>query len=116
MDHIHIRDLSIDCIIGTKPDERVNKQTVVINVTLGCDLARAGKSDCLEDTINYRTLKKQIVAMVETSEFFLVEKMAEEVVQICLATDGVMQARVSVDKPGALTKARSVAVEIEREN
>ena len=114
MDKIYIRDLELSCIVGTKPDERVNQQAVVINVMVECDLDAAGKSDRLEDTINYRTLKKQIEGMVEASTFFLVEKMAHEIAAICLAVEGVQAATVSVDKPGALSKARSVAVEIRR--
>ena len=37
-DKIHIRDLSLRCIIGIKPEEREKKQRVRINVTLHCSL------------------------------------------------------------------------------
>jgi FolB domain-containing protein len=113
-DWIHIRDLTVPCIIGTKPDEREHRQNVVINLTLDCDLSVAGRSDRLEDTVNYMTLKKKVLAHVEASQFFLIERLAQTIADLCLEDPRVSAVRVSVDKPGALTRARSVAVEIER--
>jgi len=114
-DLMHIRDLSLECIIGTNPDERETRQEVIVNITLECALAAAGKSDNLDDTINYKTLKKKIVAFVEGSEFFLVEKLADRIAAMCLDDPLTLAATVTVDKPRALTSARSVAVEIRRE-
>lgn len=114
LDRIHIRDLSARCIVGIYPEERENLQEVILNVTLHADLRAAGRSDQIEDTVNYKVIKKNLLAMVESSQFFLVEKMAEECARICLADPRVRRADVSVDKPGALRFARSVAVEITR--
>ncbi len=80
-----------------------------------CDFINACESDCLEDTVNYKALKDELVGHLEVSEFLLIEKMAGEIAKRCLAHDLVLSVVVSVDKPGALTGARSVAVEIERE-
>ena len=52
--------------------------------------------------------------MVEASEFFLIERLADAIADICLEPAGVALAQVTVDKPGALRFARSVAVEISR--
>jgi FolB domain-containing protein len=113
-DRIHVRDLHGRCIVGIYPDERTAKQDVILNITLEVDLRRPGKSDAIEDTVNYKDLKKQVLTMVEDSEFFLIEKMAEETAAICLSYPGVQAVTVTVDKPGALRFARSVAVEIHR--
>lgn len=114
MDRMCIRDIQLKCIIGTNPSERRKKQWVCINVALDCDLAKAGRTDRLEDTINYKKLKDQIVEMVEKSKFFLIERMAARIARLCLAMAGVKAVTVTVDKPGALTGARSAAVEITR--
>lgn len=114
-DCIYIRDLLVRCIIGTKPDERRNPQDIVINLTLYTDLAPAGLSDRLEDTVNYQAVKQDVVRMVEASSFFLVERLADRVARIGLADPRVARVRVSIDKPGALRFARSVAVAIERD-
>lgn len=114
MDRILISDLSARCIIGVWEEERREKQDILINVTLFCDLSRAGKSDRFEDAIDYRAIKKRIVAMVEESSFYLVEALAEAAADICLENPRVVEALVRVEKPSALRFARSVGVEILR--
>jgi len=113
-DRIHIIDLTVSCIIGIKPIEREEKQNVVMNITLECDLSAAGRSDAIEDTVDYRALKNRVVEMVEKSDFFLVECLAQRIAEICLEDARVQVAHVRLEKPGALTKARSVGVEITR--
>ena len=115
LDAIHIRDLHLRCIIGVFDDERRAKQDVVITVSMNADLRQAGVSDRIEDTVDYKGIKKRILALVEESTFFLVESLADNIARICLENERVMCARVTVDKPGALRFARSVAVEIVRE-
>ena len=113
-DRIHIRDLNARCIIGINEDERVNEQDVYLNITMHADLSKPCASDAIEDTIDYKSIKKQVFEMVEASSYFLIERLADEVSRICLRDDRVVRVDVSVDKPGALRFARSVAVEISR--
>ena len=115
LDKIHIRDLLLRCVIGIYEEERREKQDVNINITLYADLRRAGQTDRIEDTVDYKAIKKKVIAMVETSSFYLVERLADRVAEICLADERVAQARVCVAKPGALRFARTVDVEIIRE-
>jgi FolB domain-containing protein len=114
MDVIHVRDLQIECIIGTEPKERVLKQKVGFNLALECNLGRACASDRIEDTVNYKTLRDRIVDFVQDSRFELIETLAEKVAQLCLEDRRVAAVTVTLDKPGALTMSRSVAVEIRR--
>lgn len=114
MDRIHIRDLSLRCIIGLYPEERKNKQDVIINIVLETDLSSAGKSDLLSDTVDYKAIKLAILDFVENSSFQLIESLAEGIAAICLKDRRVQGATVTIDKPGALRFARSVAVEITR--
>lgn len=113
LERIHIRDLSVRCIVGVNDDERHERQDVIINVTLHADLRKACGTDNIDDTVDYKTIKKAIVDEIETSNYFLIERMAERVAEICLAYP-VERVDVTVDKPGALRFARSVAVEISR--
>jgi dihydroneopterin aldolase/D-erythro-7,8-dihydroneopterin triphosphate epimerase len=112
-DQIHIKDLLLRTIIGINEEERRNKQDVVINITLYTDHTAAA-SDDIADTVNYKTITKQTIKLVEESQFYLVEKMALEIVNLCLADPRVERAAVTVEKPGALRFARSVGVTIER--
>jgi D-erythro-7,8-dihydroneopterin triphosphate epimerase len=114
MDKIHIRDLAAECIIGTEPKERTDKQTVVFNLALECSLSKAGRSDRIDHTVNYKLVRDRIVRMVEASEYELIESLAEKVAELCLEDRRILRFSVTVDKPGALTRARSVAVEVQR--
>jgi dihydroneopterin aldolase/D-erythro-7,8-dihydroneopterin triphosphate epimerase len=114
-DKIHIRDLCLRCIVGAYQEERREKQDVVINITLYADLRPAGQSDRMEDAVDYKQTKKRIIALVENSYCFLLEKLAEQIAATCLQDPRVLRAAVTVDKPGALRFARSAAVEIIRD-
>ncbi len=113
-DKIYIRDLSIRCIIGVNQDERIEKQDVIINVILFIDTRKAGQTDDLEDSVDYKKVKKTILSLVENSDFLLIERLAEEIAKVCLDDSKVQKVNVTVDKPGALRYTRSVAVEIVR--
>lgn len=113
-DQIHIRDLSLRTIIGVNDDERVNRQDVLVNITLHADVSEAGRTDDLEQTVNYREIAKRVIALVEQSRFFLVERMAEEIASTCLEDSRVQMVDVTVEKPGAVRFARSVGVTIRR--
>lgn len=113
-DRIQIKDLLLRTIVGINEEERRNQQDVLINIVLHADTRTAGATDSIEDAVNYRTITKRVIALVENSRFHLVEKMAAEITTICLEDSRVECATVRVEKPGALRFARSVGVEIER--
>ncbi|HUZ17041.1 MAG TPA: dihydroneopterin aldolase [Spirochaetia bacterium] len=115
LDRISIHDLLLRCIVGINPEERRNRQDVVINISLFADLQAPCASDNIDDTINYKSIKEGVVSLVEGSSFFLVERLAEEIARSCLSHSLVRAVRVGVEKPGALRFARSVGIEIYRE-
>lgn len=114
-DRIYIRRLHARCIIGIFPEERTERQDVYLDITMHTDLRTAGASDGIEDTVDYKRVKKQVLAMVEQSECFLIEHLAEKTAAICLKEPRVERVEVVVDKPGALRFADSVAVHIVRD-
>jgi len=113
-DQIQIRDLLVRGILGINDDERTNRQDIVVNLTLSVDARPAGKSDRIEDAVNYRSVAKQVIELIESSQFLLVERLADETARLCLADPRVEAVEVSIDKPGALRFARSVGVTIFR--
>jgi FolB domain-containing protein len=114
MDKIIIRDLLLRGIIGINPDERVNKQDILLNIVMYADTRRAAETDNIEQAVNYRTITKRIVQHVEESADLLVEKLANDIASLILTDFAVERVIVRVEKPGALRFAESVGVEIER--
>lgn len=113
-DRILIRDLLVRGILGIHEWEREKKQDILINIEMEADCGPAGKSDDFRDAVDYRAVTKKTIAVVENSEFFLVERLAEAISDICLEDGRVSMARVRVEKPGAVRFSRSVGVEVER--
>lgn len=114
MDRILIRDLAARCVIGLSPEERREKQDVLVSLALSTDLREAGRSDRLEEAVDYRAIKKRVLALVERSQTQLLEALAEAIAAACLVDGRIASVQVTVDKPGALRFARSVAVQIVR--
>lgn len=113
-DRIEIKDILVRAIIGINDDERTNRQDVLINIALETDTRAAGRSDNIDDAVNYRTVAKQVIALAEDSQFLLVERMADEVARLCLSDPRVTRVQVGIEKPGAVRFARSVGVNISR--
>jgi len=114
MDRIHITDLVVSGIIGINSDERVNEQEIRVNATLWVDTTRAAVSDDIADAVNYRTITKAIIAHIEEGRPMLVERLTQEIADICLIDERVGKVEVRVEKPGALRHARSVGITITR--
>ena len=114
MDQIFIKDLVARGIIGVNDPEREKPQDIWINIILFADLEKAGITDKLEDTVNYRTIAKRAMAHAESAKRYTVEALAADIARICLEDPGVLKVQVRVEKPGAVRFSRSVGVEIER--
>ncbi len=114
MDRIEIRGLRLRCIIGFNPDERRDKQDVVIDLVLFTDLRTGGVSDNPADILNYRTVNKAVIKHVEASSYQTLEALATSIARVAIVDCGVEHLQVTVHKPGALRFTDDVLVTIER--
>lgn len=113
-DRIFLRGLQVECIIGFIEWERRIKQTVVIDVELPVDCARAAETDEVANTVDYKSVAKRIIAFVEASEFKLVESLAHRIAMTVLEEFDLAWVKLSVNKPGAIRGSRDVGVSIHR--
>ncbi len=113
-DRILIRNLRLRGILGLNDWEREKRQDILVNLEIAADLSASGGSDDVADTLNYRSVTKAVIALVESSSYYLVEALAAEIARIVVVDFGASRVRVRVEKPGALRFADSVGVEIER--
>ena len=114
MDKIFLDELKVETIIGIWDWERKIRQTVVIDLEMSADIARAAATDDVADTLNYKSVAKRIQEFVGASSFQLVETLAERIAAIIRDEFGVAWVRVKVHKPGAIRGSRDVGVLIER--
>lgn len=114
MDIVYIRDLRIETVIGIYDWEREIRQTVSLDLEMGTDIRRAGETDHIDDTLDYKSVAKALIEFVEKSEFQLVEALAEKCSQIIINDFNVPWLRLRLSKPGAVTGSQDVGVLIER--
>ncbi len=115
MDIVYIRDLRIETVIGIYDWEREIRQTVSLDLEMGTDIRRAGETDNIEDTLDYKSVAKRLIQYVGDSEFQLVETLAERISAIVLNEFDVPWMKLRLSKPGAVTGSQDVGVIIERE-
>jgi len=113
-DRIEIRDLLVRAILGINPDERTNRQDVLVNAILHVDVRAAAASDTIVDAVNYSAISHAIITLAQGARYHLVEKLVSEIAWLCLDDDRIAAVTVRVEKPTALRFARSVGVEITR--
>jgi dihydroneopterin aldolase len=114
MDIIFIRELRIDTVIGVYDWERQVRQTVVLDLEMATDITRAAGDDALEHTLDYAAISKRLLVFIGSSEFELIETMAEQVANLVMVEFQVPWLRLRLCKPGAVAQARDVGVLIER--
>ncbi|MEM7007756.1 MAG: dihydroneopterin aldolase [Thermodesulfobacteriota bacterium] len=107
---IKIENLKLRTIVGIYDWEKEKKQDVIINIDMEFDGTKAIETDSIDDTIDYKTITKKIIDMVEGKEFNLIEKIAGDAMKIVMENEKVDKASVRVDKPGALRFTDSVSV------
>jgi dihydroneopterin aldolase len=114
MDIIFLRDLRIDTIIGIYDWEREKRQTIVLDLEMSTDVARAAATDDIRDALNYKDIAKRLIQFVSDSEFQLVETLAEECAHIIRNEFNVRWVKIALNKQGAVSGSRDVGVIIER--
>jgi dihydroneopterin aldolase len=86
-DRIELRGLRVLGRVGVLPLEREQDQPLDIDLDVLVDLAQAGASDELGDTVDYGAVCDQVRKAVDAGHVALLERLAEVVAQAVLALD-----------------------------
>ncbi len=118
MDKILIKGLKIFAYHGVNPEEKVNGQEFILDITLHADLKEAKNSDDLDKTVNYSKVIKAVTAAFCEKSFDLIEAAAKHVTnRIFTDFSPVKSIDITLKKPHAPVKAdfEYVAVEFHEE-
>ncbi len=113
-DVVFLRGLTMETTIGFIEWERHVKQTVVLDLEIPVDCARAATTDTVDNTVDYKAIAKRCIDFVTGAEFHLVETLAHQLAMTLLAEFDIAWVRLSLNKPGAIRGSRDVGVAIER--
>ncbi len=86
---------------GVLPEEKKKPQPFVVDVEMSLDLAPAGRSDNLADTVSYDEVFHTVRRIVENCSFNLIEALAETIAEKLLSDFAVQEVEVTVYKPQA---------------
>jgi len=115
-DRIVIAGLRALGVHGALPEEQARPQPFEVDVELTVDLAPAGESDALDDTVDYSAVAEAISRVVASERYQLLERLASRIGEVCCADPRVTAVTVTVRKLNAPVRAMidHVAVRIER--
>jgi 7,8-dihydroneopterin aldolase/epimerase/oxygenase len=114
MDIIFLGGLQIEAIIGIYDWERQTKQTIILDIEMAYDIQKAAETDDIQHTLDYKAVSKRIIAFVEASSFFLVEKLTVEIANLIRNEFNVPWVKITLNKKGAISGASDVGIVIER--
>ena len=114
-DKIFINDLMVKAIVGIYPQERVNKQEIIIDLVMSVDTAKAQISDNMSDTVDYGLVAKSIIKYTENKKPLLLESLAHDLIKLCFNLDEKIEAiEISLQKPQAFDFCSGVGVKLYR--
>lgn len=112
--HVFIRDMVLNALIGVHKHEQKQRQRVRINLDLSVFEKAGPANDRLADVVDYEEVADGIRALVGRRHVNLLETLAEQIAELCLAHKRVRAVRVRVEKLDVFADAASAGVEIER--
>ena len=113
---IFISNLKLKGLIGIYPAEKIEPQTILINVSVTYRAAVPQDDAAAEQVVCYQNIVNSIEQLVLNRHIMFVENLAEEIAELCLVDGRVLEVTVRVEKPDAIKEAASVGVEITRKH
>ena len=98
VDHIQLRGLRVLGTHGALPEEEGRPQPFEIDIDLEADLRQAGRSDVVDDTVDYGALAQAVARVVSVERFALLERLAERIAEVALADQRARSVTVWVRK------------------
>ncbi len=115
MDRVVLQGMSFQGRHGVRPAEREHPQEFRVDVEVECDLAQAGRTDRLEDTVDYTRVRAVAKEVIEGESFKLIESLADRIADGVLQLHGVVAVSVRIAKrPESMSPIDAAAVHINR--
>lgn len=112
-DTVIIRDLEIEMSIGVHPQEKEDKQRVIIDLDLHVE-PYEGTNDELRDTVCYEKTVHEITAICRSKHYNLVETLAHEILNLCLQNKHIKEAKITIVKPDIMPGSTKVGYTVRK--
>ena len=112
---VFISNLKLTGLIGIYPAEKIEPQSILINVSVKYRASVPQGEAASEQVVCYQQIVRSIEKIIYKRHILFVENLAEEIAALCLEDVRVSEVTVRVEKPDAIAEAASVGVEIIRQ-
>ena len=112
--HILVKDLVMPASIGVHRHEHDAPQRIRINLDLTLSDSGEPLNDDIASVVCYEDIVVRVRAVVGRGHIKLVESLARDIAEVCIADSRVLKVKVRVEKLDVFTDTASVGVEIER--
>ena len=115
MDTIFIDGLKTEAIIGIYDWERENRQPLFFDIEMLLPITQAAQSDNIDDTVDYKQVSDEVIALVIASRYELLETLCEAICQHILTHHKMVEViHLTVSKPMAVAETNTVGLKITR--
>ena len=115
MNTISIVDLEVTCIIGILPNERVEEQTLLLDINLDVDIGDSAFADDINKTIDYTKIAEMATQLGISKKYKLIESFCYDLNNLFLDTFKIIQqSKITVKKPNAIPKAKYAAYSMKK--
>ena len=97
-DRLELRGLRAMGVHGALPEEQTRAQPFEVDLDVVADLAAAGRSDALSDTLDYGAVVEMVAKVVTGERFQLLERLAERIAEVVLEDPRAASVTVTVRK------------------
>ena len=115
MNTLFLRDIQLQAIVGVYDWERLQPQSLLLDLDLTLPNKQAGLTDDLANAVNYADLVERLRAFAQKTERRLIEALAEDLAEFLLQEYAVEKVRLRLIKQGILPKVGEVGIEIVRQ-
>ncbi len=122
LDTLRIAGLVVDCVVGVYPHERNASQPLQVDLEMRLNTEAAALSERVSSTVNYASVAAQLVFLLRSCRFRLLETAAHALSRYLLSPPGpgerraqVDQLRLTLTKPGALRGFAAPSLDITRD-
>ena len=97
-DRIELRGLRALGVCGALPEEQHRPQPIEVDLDVYLDLSRPGRTDVLDDTVDYGALCAVVERTIAGERFALLERLAERITELLLGDDRIESVTVAARK------------------
>jgi len=107
-----IKDFIIYEIIGIHQNEKNNKQKIIFNIVIDVNQNIFPDENNLSSIVDYEKITNKLENLAKNKKYNFLESLAEDSFNEIFADKRINSVKIKIEKPDAITNARSVGVEV----